>query len=220
MRRAGTGHGPKGHEPKGHGPELRHGLGLSIGRATIARNQGVTLVELMITISILAVILTMVGSFFLSSQYTYQTSMLKSGIETNAHRAVAMMADELRNAGASTIAPVPAKPAGATSITFQVNERFQDGAIVWSNPITYSLAYEPGETADAADENGNGLVNEMVLVRTKDGRTVRMAGFVREDGLRFLLDGSRLSIRIELERLNARRESETTYAETAIVLRN
>ena len=52
----------------------------------LARDDGFTLIEMVITMTVMATIMTLTSVLFMSGQYTYQTAMVRADLETNARR--------------------------------------------------------------------------------------------------------------------------------------
>ena len=66
-------------------------------------------------------------------------------------------------------------------VEFQRRVAFDGAATDWSTKIAFDLIDSPGETAgNGIDDDGDGVVDERMLVRIQDGITVRLADGVTE----------------------------------------
>lgn len=141
-------------------------------------------------------------------------------------------------------APLPVAPLSAEGIEYRKSTGVVNGTVVWTAPHRIELQLEQGELDDGLDNNGNGLVDERVVVWTRelDGveqRTVLCHGvrellegevenglddngngLIDEAGLCFEPVGERLLIRLSLERLDAAGRPFTRTLETQVRPRN
>ena len=199
------------------------------GELLLHGREDFSLVELMIAIAIMSVILTGTYGVLASTQNTYAIGSAISSLNSQVGRTMNRITEELRDAGVATLFPLPAAPFGSSEITFQRNVGYQEGAIVWGDVIKIGLLdsdsnvlalwtdlgganeqmsrltswvrdYAEGETANGADDNGNGLVDEK--------------------GFSFELNGNILTIRLTLERADEDGRVYTSSVDTSIRIRN
>lgn len=209
-----------------------------------SRGAGFTLLELVIGLAVMGSTLLAVGLAFQRASSSYEDGQVDRALQSQAHRVLDRVAAQFLDAGAGQFAP-PLGPLGASDVTFRRAAGFDGVNVLWGDFQTIRLELEEGELDDAADNNGNGLVDERVAwAITNEGlpneerrvitRWVRELavgelpnglddngnGLQDEQGLSFELQGDVLTIRLTLERL-ARGGRVVTYAvETSVRLRN
>jgi prepilin-type N-terminal cleavage/methylation domain-containing protein len=211
------------------------------------RNRGFTLVELMISFTVLAAMLSAVAATVLRGKATYDQGMTVGTLESQARRTLDRISTEFTGARWSGLAPNANLIGinGSPTCNFVTCVGFAAGGMVWSTPTTVRLQASPADANDGVDNNSNGLVDEcqVELVRNvgaADEQVVVLAGLVREflqgetvnaaddngntlsdeRGLVFSLNGETLTIRLTLEALDTDRRVITRTVETAIHVRN
>ncbi len=211
------------------------------------RNRGFTLVELLISFTVLAAVLSAVGVTVLRGQKTYDQGMTIGTLEAQARQALDRIAVEFAGAVRANLNPTPVNGSGTSTCNFRKCTGFGGGAMLWT-PNSVQLQPSPTDANDGIDNNSNGLIDEcqVVLVRNvgaADEQTVTLAGFVREyfqgetlngadengnglvdeRGLSFSLTDATddsLTIRLTLEALDSERRVITRSVETAVHVRN
>lgn len=208
------------------------------------RRAGFSLVEVLISMVMLGGLLGTMLMIVLTGSSTARVGMARTSIEGAARRALDRIASELVSAGVETLDPEPTAPWGSDRLTFQAIEGF-DGEIVWGEPRVFSLVLEEGELDDGADNNGNGLADERVLVFTRElgtpeelttiwvhgvselsegeldnGEDDNGNGLADEAGLSFCRQGNRLVVRLSLEELDVDGNHLVRTVETSVRLRN
>jgi type II secretory pathway pseudopilin PulG len=208
------------------------------------RVRGFSLVEVLISMTMLAGLLGTLLTVVSTGSSAARVGMARQSLEGAARRTLDRIASELFSAGAETLDPDPAAPWGSSNLSFQKIEGF-DGEIVWGTPNAFSLALEEGELDNGEDDNGNGLIDERVLVYTRDlgganelatvwvhgvrelsegeldnGEDDNGNGLEDEEGLSFLLIGGRLTVRLTLEELDSEGNNLVRTVETSVRLRN
>jgi prepilin-type N-terminal cleavage/methylation domain-containing protein len=149
---------------------------------------GFSITEVLIASTILALVLGSTAMVAVSSTRAQQFTGAKAKVQDIARRAADRVADELLNASATGLFPDP-QPFGTSDVLFQVAEGVTGGAIDWSAPKRLSFQYDTGEIDDGIDNNGNGLVDEGVLVLTIDAGGPSELSVVLCRGVRELLEG-------------------------------
>jgi prepilin-type N-terminal cleavage/methylation domain-containing protein len=129
---------------------------------------GFTLLELMVTCVIAAIVIGSVGLLGLSNQRAYQSGTASADLEVDMRRTLDHLVQELQRSGASVLIPDPAEGVGGSDVTYCQAVGATGGATVWSKPFRVRLEYEEGELDDGLDNNGNGLADEGRLVWTRD----------------------------------------------------
>ena len=86
---------------------------------------------------------------------------------------------------------------------------------------TIAFAYETGETDNGADDNNNQIIDEGFVTLTVSGSPLESLGhWVKEDGLSFNLDGSVLTIRVDMQKYSVKGELMETFLETTVLIKN
>jgi len=205
---------------------------------------GFTLIEVLIASSIFALVISSTAMVVATSTSAHGLSSARNNTQDLARRASNRIVDELVNASSTSLFPDPG--AFATSdLVFQVADGVTAGAVDWSAPKRLAFQYETGEVDDGLDNNGNGLIDEGVLVLTlDDGGPAELAvvlchglrelgegeifnglddngnGLVDEGGFSVRREGSVLTVRVTVEKRGPDGELLTSTTETGVRLRN
>lgn len=138
---------------------------------TSRSESGMTLVEVSMALTLLFVF---TGATFLAvnrSSAAYRVEAVRARLGARAQRALDEVAQRLREADFSSITP-PAvgAPSSTTRLDFQRARGFDDatGTVQWGLVERIVLEYDPLETDDDADNDGDGLVDEGRLVLVQD----------------------------------------------------
>ena len=178
---------------------------------------GMTLMELMISVAILAAALSFAMSSMMETQKTSTILIAESNTAQEARRIMAQLSDDLLDAGTNQMSPLITDSScnnedpnfGSNCLTFKrwaVVQPLTD-PLTWEEvQITYSLIYVNEEVNDGKDNNGNGLIDEMALLRKEvdvataaTNRTTIAYNIRGDDGLSFLLEGNLLTIKITVQ---------------------
>lgn len=161
---------------------------------------GLTLVEMSISFLILTVLLVSMFTLLDSANAAQAEGSAEMELETRGSRAIARAVAALRAADGASIAAVPEAPLSADEITFQSNQGYGIQQLVWSDPRSIALeaasgrlvwtenpglasektsswcrgvpALLEGEVLNAADDNGNGLIDEAGFCITREGDVI------------------------------------------------
>lgn len=208
-----------------------------------SRRAAFTLLEIVLATAILTVALGSLALFGGRSADAIGTGTAHSDLDTQLRRTLARMGDELLSSGLGTLTPIA--PAGADALIFRRSEGVVNGAIRWSAPQRLAFAYELGEIDDGLDNNGNGLIDEGVVLWTRDlgqpgEQTVVLChgvsklglgeldngldddgdGLVDERGLTFERVGRTLRVGLTLERRDSKQSVLRRSLETVLQPRN
>lgn len=214
-------------------------------KTKLARNSGFSLIEMMISFTVLAALMGAVGLSVLTGKKTYDQGMTVGALEAQARRTLDRIAGEFAGARRTSLNPNPIGISGTFACDFVTCVGFAGGGMVWSPVNSIRLQPSPSDANNGADNNSNGLVDEcqIVLMRDVGGpnqQTIPLAGFVREylegetpdgadqngnglvdeRGLSFSIADETLTIRLTLEALDPERRVITRSVETAIHVRN
>lgn len=139
--------------------------------SVLTRRAGFSLIELMIGLTIAAILATSATMAAAQSFLAFKTAKLNSSLEANVRRSLDRAVRELIGTSFEVITPPTlANQFGASDVVFQEVSAIVGSDVVWGNPKRLAFEYEDGELDDGVDNNGNGLVDEGVLVlRMNDG---------------------------------------------------
>ena len=117
------------------------------------KNKGMTLTETMIALFIFSIILAAIFSALAVARTSWKSGGSQVTVQQEARKGLNSMIKELRQAGLSSIAGVPADGVNYTYITFQIPVSITAGGTTWSTNIQYAV----------------GGLNNTQLIRTQDG---------------------------------------------------
>jgi hypothetical protein len=216
-----------------------------VRRRRSAASRGLTILELVMSASILIALLGAVGAALNSSIGAWKSGSLAADLEKRADRTMERVVRVIGPAGATTFVPDPLGPLGASALTFRPAIGYASGAATFGNPMRLEWQADPRDASDGVDNNTNGVVDEGVLVlkydyglssersvvlardvsRYLEGETANGAddnanGLVDEKGFSVVRSGRSLTIRLTL--VKKERGGGLVYrtAEESIVLRN
>ncbi|HZN62743.1 MAG TPA: type II secretion system protein [Planctomycetota bacterium] len=154
-----------------------------------ARVEGFTLIEIMISIAVLAILVVGIYTALSASQSLYVTGVTRQEIQERVRRALEQIALELRQGSSGLGAGISfatAGSAGDETVTFCMCTGFAASFPTWSSPITISTINGDGEADNGVDDNNNRMVDERKVVRTQTGRPDKLlADNLKEGSLRF-----------------------------------
>jgi len=142
---------------------------------------GFTLLEVMIASIILGLVTGVAMFALIGGNQTLSEGMSRARVDTSVERMMAMITEDLREGGLSTLSL--AAGSSATTISFQKVTGFNGNgnqAPSYGPTITYAWslagapAYAVPEAQNGVDDNGNGLVDEGMLSRTEGSSGARV----------------------------------------------
>lgn len=182
------------------------------------RRRGFTLIEILIAVTIFAVLASTIYLMMASTTNAYASGSIQAGLNAQARDLFERITLELSDAGISTLNP--SIPTGATTLTFQRNVGYAGGVISYGPAITYAFVTEPGEYPNGKDDNGNGRIDEGRLIRTENNQSVSLSSDLAAGGIAFTRDGNAIQITLVLEKVDDRRQVVRTTSTTTIQVRN
>ena len=130
---------------------------------------GYSLVELMIGMTILA---SLTGAAVLATNNgigSYESTRAGEEAQTKLHRAANRVVQELMGSSLSVLGPAGLQDDfGSSTLEFQLPLDIAPTGPIWGATQTITGEYAPGEIDDGIDNNGNGLIDEGILVLTRD----------------------------------------------------
>jgi hypothetical protein len=207
---------------------------------------GHTLIELVVTVSLLGLVFASLINMLDSSRKAYRQGSTMALVQIDARRALDRIAAQLENAGFATLVPNPVNMA-APDMLFQVATGFDEaaGTIVFGSSARLFFAYADGEIDNGLDDDGNGLVDDGRVVLTinylqpkeisvnlargvcellqgeiANGLDDNGNGLVDERGFCMTRNGNLLRVRLSLARAATGLSPVIATVETAVRLKN
>jgi len=208
------------------------------------KRAGFSIVEVLLSVTIAAILATSATMAAAESYVAFKTASVNSSLEGNLRRSMDRVVRELMSTGMDSIFPaVDVDP--QDEIVFSEIIDVTDGVLTWGNPKRLAFEYESGEMDDGIDNNGNGLVDEGMLVLTlndmqnnerrvvvchgvsellegeeENGDDDNGNGLEDEPGFCVLQEGNVLTIRLTLEQASDQVDRIQRTLITSIRLRN
>jgi len=135
---------------------------------TLASRAGFTVVELVIAVALLVLLFSSAVLAARGGMGAFRATQEASEVEARVRRALDRAAFELLCAAASELLPNPTGDFGTSSLQFARTTGLNGTVRVLADPDRLAFEYESGETDNGLDDDGNGLVDDGVLVLTRD----------------------------------------------------
>jgi len=132
---------------------------------------GFTLIETLVALSLAAIVLLTASVAAIRSYGAYRSANLTSSTETRLRQAVRRAAWELMSSSLSVLQPQNIDDDfGTSDLVFQqaTGVDVANSRPLWGPPVRLVLEYDRGEADDGVDNDGDGLVDEGVLVLIRD----------------------------------------------------
>jgi type II secretory pathway pseudopilin PulG len=140
---------------------------MRVAQARSAR-AGYTLLEALIAAALLLLLLSSAVLAARGGMGAFRTTQDASGAETRVRRALDRVVFELLSAGASELIPNPTGDFGTAELQYRKPIGLVGTAPQWGPTFSLAFEYATGEGDDDVDNDGNGLVDDGVLVMTRD----------------------------------------------------
>lgn len=190
---------------------------------------GLTLVELSIALVLTGTVLAALSMTTRQSRLLFEEQDLKVQIDVRSNRAAATVTKSLLPANSGNLVPdltpiADAPKPWSDRLTFRAFEDFDGTSVVWSADRQLRWELDPAEVRNGMDDDGDGLIDEGVLVWIEDefGANSRRAvvassvaellegeqfngiddngnGLIDEAGAAFERDGNILTLHLTLE---------------------
>ena len=152
----------------------------------VRRPGGFTLHELLVNVAVLGVFLAGVFAFVASGMADAERTMARAVVDQRASEALTRIADQLLPAGAASLSPA-ALPLGAGFLDFDLPAGVTAAGIAWEPTTRIERQPDPADPADGADNNGDGRVDEgIVVLRRRFGLVDEQATVLASGVARFL----------------------------------
>jgi len=211
------------------------------------RERGLTVVELAIGLGLFLVFSLGSLRLGLTVSSAYRTGLQRAETEGSLHEASDKIAHLLRGTPLASITPANlALPDSSLQIDFAKAVDFGVGAVVWGNTQRIAREPAPEDPDDGLDNDGDGLVDEGIVVWTVDvgtaneervvlvrsvpelspgevagnGADDNANGLRDEGGLNFAFDGQLLFMELSVSGVDSAGQETTWTSRRTIALRN
>jgi prepilin-type N-terminal cleavage/methylation domain-containing protein len=157
-------------------------------RTSRTSRRGFTLLELLMSVALIAMVLGSSLAMTLRGRDAYVATALQAVADGKARHALQRMAKELENADADNLLADPGI-AGGNAIEFTPVVDVVGGVPILGNPIRIQRNPAPNDPDDGVDNDGNGVVDEGVIVLIRAIGTPDQTTAVLCTGVRELLEG-------------------------------
>ena len=154
---------------------------------------GVTVLELLVSSVVLIVFLAAVSASFGVTLKIWEISGPTADLDSRAFRAIEEITGRLMRAGDETLFPAAAAPTGSSSISFRSAEGLSGPQAVWGEEIEYSFEMDPKELEDGVDNDGDGLIDEGMVVWRRNPGTPQEVWGILARGVAGYLEGESLN---------------------------
>jgi hypothetical protein len=211
-----------------------------------ARRAGFMQIDLMIGLTLLSMILGALATASRSGTSLFQSGMVRSQLEIQTTRTLGKIRRQMFVSELASIAGVPQAPFWDDELVFDQPDDFSsDVGMLGTKSTRIEFGYEDGELDDGIDNDSDGMIDEGVVILTRDVggpeeqavvlcRDVRELlegeiqnglddngnGLIDEKGLSFDINGQNLTVRLTLEGRDRIGNVITRTLVTSIWLRN
>ena len=197
-------------------------------RSRSSARAGISLLELMIVLAMLAVIASKLATVVQVSNKVVADDTQRMAIEDQARVVVDRICDSLKSSDRTSITPV-LTPQGSSQIDFRYSMGWEDGETVWSE--LHRIALDPDSPSDlywrrdpeADDELAviwSRSVEDLLEGEVENGIDDNGNGLVDESGLSIVVEGNLLTILLSLGTTLRGDERVETTIERTLTIRN
>jgi hypothetical protein len=207
---------------------------------------GFTVIEMLIVVLMLVAMMSALGVVSFTGRNAYEQAAVMDDLDSRGGRALARAAEELISIPGSQMTPVPTGNNGTIWLQFAQAVGYAAGNPIWGPLMRLEAQYETTEVDDGSDNDADGLVDELMLVLTRDvasmnPKRVVLArglcewgdgetpgnfiddnanGVTDEQGFNMHLVGDVLSLRLWLQAVDADNQVVIRELESTVRLRN
>ena len=128
------------------------------------KRAGLTLLELMISMVLIAAVVGIPIAALRSFNQAYQAAAITSELDLQARRAMKTIVERIRATSQDVIGPPGLGPGVTSSWIDSQAATFAGGARAWDNAERIAFEYLPTDPDDGVDNDGNGLVDDGRIV--------------------------------------------------------
>jgi prepilin-type N-terminal cleavage/methylation domain-containing protein len=150
--------------------------------------RGFTLLELVLSIALIAMVLGSSLAMTLVGRNAYVATTLQAVADSKGRQVLQRLAKELENADDGNILLDPGIN-GGSAMEFAPIVDVVGGALIFGNPVRIQRNPSPTDPDDGVDNDGNGIVDDGLILLTRDVGGADQNSAVLCSGVRELLEG-------------------------------
>jgi len=193
-----------------------------------SRRAGFTVVEVMIALTILALISVNISMVIRTSTAAYGAGVFQSVLEDQAFQAMDRISIAIMSSSATTTDSVPQAPLSTSSVDYSTVLGYQDGHLVSSDPERIEQLANGGLiqwTKNPGGPNVNSVIWASGVPSILEGETVNGIddngnGLIDESGLAFNAVGSKVTIQLTLQRKDQEQKQHQKTLKSVVTCRN
>jgi hypothetical protein len=180
--------------------------GATLGGRGLKRQSGLTLLETAVFTALAVVIGAPIASMVLTTQSFVAELDATTRVSERNRTALYRLDQEIRQAVSSSLTV-----SAASTLQLTLATGYDGTDVVTGDSIEYSLELDPGESANGADDNGDGLVDEGQLVRRNltTAESSTLCGGINLSASSFVLNGT--GVTVNLTHTASMRKSDSTF---------
>jgi hypothetical protein len=140
-------------------------------------------------VALFALVIALAGQVSSTGMGVFKTTNSRTELEKRAQRVMDRVGQELAKTGEGFYFPDPGEEVGGSDISFQQATGLDGTNADWGPLMRIAFEYEEGEIDNGADDNGNGLIDEGVVVMVQDVGGANETRVVLCHGVAELLEG-------------------------------
>lgn len=195
---------------------------------TTRGNSGFTLLELMITLTLIGLVTGNLYSILGQSSDALSQKTYLHDTEVQARRTLDRITQALLGASQGTLYTTPQAPFSSSALNFESNLGVENGEVIWSDPERVNLLIQNGQVIWAENP---GTKDELSVVWSKwvpallegellSGEDDNDNGLIDEGGLSFELAGNSVIVRLTIEKTSPNGQSFSKTLESVVTCRN
>jgi prepilin-type N-terminal cleavage/methylation domain-containing protein len=218
----------------------------AVKRAQVAGRAGFTLIEMLISSAIMAVILGAIGLTVLRGKENFRQGVSTAVLDARGRRVLERIVTEMQGAEITSLTPNPTPPLGSSNLRFRSSAGYNGTTPLWTPWSRIQFLPDPRDPVNGVDNDGDGMIDEGRVVLIRDdggpnqvqitlannvsrllqGETANVAddngnGLTDEAGLSFSVDVDRtLTIRLSLGARDPRGRTMVRSVQTSVHTRN
>ena len=193
-----------------------------------ASKAGFTVVEAMISIALIALVLTKLTIVVNEAQRAHRTESTSMALEDQASNLIDKIAYAVVGSSLETLTPQLVAPFPMSALSYQVSLGVENGKVVWGEPEVVGLNADGdqiywGQNVGQANERlvvWCNTVSRMLEDEFENGFDDNDNGLADELGLAFVMDGKSITIRLSLESTGKDGDTVQVTRETTVTCRN
>jgi len=197
-------------------------------RTPPSRRAGFTVVEVMIALTILALISVNISMVIRTSTAAYGAGVFQSVLEDQASQTMDRISLAILSSTATSTASVPQAPLSTSSVEYSTVLGYENGHLVSSDPERIEQLVAGGLiqwSKDAGSTNANTVVWASGVPSILEGETPNGVddngnGLIDESGLAFEATGSKVTIRLTLQRKDSEQKQHQKTLKSVVTCRN